>query len=108
MEKRPYPGSKFSTFIPFIAKNLAPLIWPKYNSHPCLITRALPEWDDVHLELVVSPDVEHPHVLGERLALTQRRGHGAAGLRDEERLRGGNISEDRVVMCYFELVGSKL
>ena len=35
MEKRPYPGSKFSTFIPFIAKNLAPLIWPKHNSHPC-------------------------------------------------------------------------
>ena len=34
MEKRPYPGSKFSTFIPFIAKNLATLIWPKYNSHP--------------------------------------------------------------------------
>ena len=35
MEKRPYPGSKFSTFIPFIAKNLAPSFWPKYNSHPC-------------------------------------------------------------------------
>ena len=36
MEKRPYPGSKFSMFIPFTAKNLARLIWPKYNSHPCL------------------------------------------------------------------------
>ena len=35
MEKGPYPGSKFSTFIPFIPKYLAPLIWPKYNSHPC-------------------------------------------------------------------------
>ena len=34
MEKRPYPGSKFSTFIPFSAKNLASLILPKYNSHP--------------------------------------------------------------------------
>ena len=34
MEKRPYPGSKFSTFIPFIAKNLALSFWPKYNSHP--------------------------------------------------------------------------
>ena len=35
MEKRPYPRSKFSTFIQFTTKNLAPLIWPKYNSHPC-------------------------------------------------------------------------
>ena len=34
MEKRPYPGSKFSTLILFIAKNLAPSFWPKYNSHP--------------------------------------------------------------------------
>ena len=52
---------------------------------------ALPEGDDVHLELVVGPDVEDTHVLGQRLALAQRRGHGAARLRDEERLQRGNL-----------------
>ena len=41
MEKRPYPGSKFSTFIQFTAKNLAHLIWPKYNSHPWPCVTAL-------------------------------------------------------------------
>ena len=63
---------------------------------------ALPEGDDVHLELVVGPDVEDTHVLGQRLALAQRRGHGAARLRDEERLQRGKSSDIRTKT---ELVG---
>ena len=41
MEKRPYPGSKFSTFIPFIAKNLAPSFWPKHNTSPLTQTQTV-------------------------------------------------------------------
>ena len=58
MEKRPYPGSKFSMFIPFTAKNLARLIWPKYNSHPCAKFQRINIERNVGGELDVTIDVK--------------------------------------------------
>ena len=56
------------------------------------------EWDGVHLELVISSDVEDTNMLRDGLAFTERSRHRRSRLTDEERLVSGLGLDPAVVL----------